>query len=234
QTARLATEAGAMVISHLRNRGKGVALRTGFAFALQQGYDAVVTMDSDGQHDPEEIPRLLQASEEPHAAIVIGHRLLDNAHMPRIRRWTNWFMSSVVSLLTRQQIPDSQCGFRVIRRHVLDALRLSGRRFDLETELLLAAARRGWRVSSVPIRAIYHDHASYIHPIMDGVRFVGLVLRYLPWALVRPPQMTNTWPHGVDSSSASRGEAPRQEPPLPSPRLPPVSGPTQAGSDGQT
>ena len=183
QTARLATEAGALVISHLSNRGKGSALRTGFAFALQNGYDTVVTMDSDGQHDPEEIPRLLEASEQPQAAIVIGHRLLDHAHMPRIRRWTNRVMSSVVSWLTRQRIPDSQCGFRVIRRPVLATLRLSGCHFDLETELLLAAARRGWMITSVPIRTIYQNHASYIHPIMDGLRFMSVVLKYLPWAV---------------------------------------------------
>lgn len=231
QTARLATEAGAMVISHLRNRGKGSALRTGFAFALQHGYDAVVTMDSDGQHDPEEIPRLRQASEESQAAIIIGHRLLDTAHMPPVRRWTNRFMSAVVSLLTRQQIPDSQCGFRVIRRHVLETLRLSGARFDLETELLFAAARRGWRVTSVPIRTIYHDHASYIHPLRDGVRFVALVLRHLPWAFFRSPPLATTQPHGETTASASLDNAAhRGTSSVSSAPLPPL--PTSANADG--
>ena len=178
-TAQIATASGALVISHLDNQGKGVALRAGFTFALQAGYDAVVTMDSDGQHDPAEIPRLLAAASSPQAAVVVGHRSVNHGSMPRIRRWTNQLMSWVVSRVTRQRIPDSQCGFRVIRREVLAAVRLSSRRFDIETELLLAASRGGWTVTSVPIRTIYQHHTSYIRPVGDGLRFCWLVLRYL-------------------------------------------------------
>lgn len=178
-TARIATEAGALVISHLRNQGKGSALRTGFAFALHAGYEAVVTLDSDGQHDPQEIPRLLDVAADPQAAIVVGHRLVDGRQMPIARRWTNRVMSAIVSSLTRQQIPDSQCGFRVVRREVLASVRLSSRHFDLETELLLAATTRGWRITSVPIRAIYANHASHIDPLVDGARFLRVVLRHL-------------------------------------------------------
>jgi len=179
-TAHDATEAGALVISHLKNQGKGMALRTGFAFALQAGYDAVVTLDSDGQHDPQDIPQLLEAAERPHGAIVIGHRVMDDASMPLLRLWTNRVMSGIVSWLTGQQIPDSQCGFRVIRRRVLETIQLSTRRFDGETELLLAAAHDGWAVTSMPIRTIYTKrHASHIHPLWDGVRFARLVLKHL-------------------------------------------------------
>jgi len=178
-TVQVATEAGALVISHLQNQGKGAALRTGFAFALQAGYDAVVTMDSDGQHDPQEIPYLLDVASLPQAAVVVGHRLVDGWCMPCLRRWTNRLMSLIVSRLARQRIPDSQCGFRVIRRQVLSAIQLSTSRFDLETELLLAATRRGWRVISVPIRTIYPHHTSSIHPVWDGLRFVHVVLRHL-------------------------------------------------------
>lgn len=184
-TAQVATASGALVISHLGNQGKGSALRAGFAFALQAGYDAVVTVDSDGQHDPAEIPRLLAAASLPQAAVVVGHRAVNHGAMPRLRRWTNQGMSWIVSLLTRQRIPDSQCGFRVIRREVLLAIRLSSRRFDIETELLLAAARGGWTVTSVPIRTIYQHHPSRIRPVRDGWRFCRLVLRYL----CCPPRM---------------------------------------------
>lgn len=178
QTAQVAAEAGALVISHLHNRGKGLALRTGFTFALQAGYEAVVTLDSDGQHDPKEIPQLLDAGKQPNVAIVVGNRLVDGCRMPMTRRWTNRLMSWLVSLLAHQEIPDSQCGFRMIRREVLTTIQLTTCRFEIETELLLAAARQGWVVSSVPIRAIYQNHASHIHPVSDGLRFVRLLLHY--------------------------------------------------------
>ena len=97
RTVRTATDAGAFVMSHLANRGKGLALRTGFEFAMQNGYERIVTMDSDGQHDPAEIPRLLDAARDPQIAIVVGHRLIDASRMPWVRRATNRVMSEIVS-----------------------------------------------------------------------------------------------------------------------------------------
>lgn len=178
-TAQVAIASGALVISHLANHGKGVAIRSGFAFAVETGYDAVVTMDGDGQHDPAELPRLLEEAARDGVAIVVGNRAQERWRMPRSRRWTNQVMSGVVSWVARQDIPDSQCGFRVIRREVLEQMRLSSRHFDIETELLLAASRAGWRISSIPIHAIYGHHPSHIRPVVDGLRFVRLVLRYL-------------------------------------------------------
>ncbi len=175
-TARVSTEAGAFVMSHVSNRGKGVALRTGFHYAVQSGFDYVVTMDSDGQHDPEEIPKLLAAAEQ--SPVVIGQRQ-DGDRMPAARRATNRLMSAIVSWLAGQRVPDSQCGFRVFRVAVLKQLTLSTGHFDLETEVLLAAARHGWGITSVPVRTIYHSHASHIHPVIDGLRFVWLIARYL-------------------------------------------------------
>jgi glycosyltransferase involved in cell wall biosynthesis len=179
ETGRAAADAGAMVISHARNQGKGCALRTGFAFALQGGYDVIVTMDGDGQHDPADIPRLLDAVRTSSSAIVVGNRLADGMRMPLARRCTNRLMSCLVSLLSRQSIPDSQCGFRAISRQALSSIRLITCRFELETELLLAAARRGWTVASVPVRTIYRNHPSHIRPLADGWRFVRLVVRHL-------------------------------------------------------
>ena len=105
--------------------------------------------------------------------------------MPRNRRWTNEMMSGIVLWMARQDIPDSQCGFRVVRRKALEQMRLTSRHFDIETELLLAASRTGWRISSIPIRTIYDKHPSHIHPLMDGLRFIRLVVRYL----VAPPRI---------------------------------------------
>lgn len=176
-TERAASAEGVVVISHLRNFGKGVALRTGFQYALRRPYVGVITMDSDDQHDPAELPRLLEAAAS--ADVVVGNRMEHDRVMPLARRWTNRLMSHLVSHLTRQYIPDSQCGFRIIRREVLEATRLEASRFELETELLLRAAKRGCRVVSVPIQAIYDHQRSHIRPIRDTARFLGTLLRIL-------------------------------------------------------
>ena len=180
QTAAVASAQGAIVISHLRNQGKGCALRTGFEYALRSRYDGVVTLDGDGQHDPAEIPQLIDAGERQHAGVVLGNRMANGLAMPALRRWTNALMSAIVSGVARQRIPDSQCGFRFIRREVLEDLPLRAKRFEIEAELVAAAALRKWKIVSVPVRGIYRRaQASRIRPLRDAVRFVGVVLRYL-------------------------------------------------------
>ncbi len=181
QTAAVAAGQGALVISHLKNEGKGSALRTGFAYAVRSHFDGVVTMDGDDQHDPEEIHQLIRAGEYQHAGIVLGNRMTHGTAMPRVRHWTNRVMSRVVSMVSRQHIPDSQCGFRFIRKEVLETVPLRSKRFEIETELLLGAAAKRWKIVSIPIRTIYDNHSSHIRPLRDAVRFIALVLRYLCW-----------------------------------------------------
>jgi glycosyltransferase involved in cell wall biosynthesis len=177
RTSALASGEGALVISHLRNQGKGRALRTGFEHALRARYEGVITMDADGQHDPADIPALIHAAEHQHAALVVGNRLADGAAMPPARRTTNRLMSKILSRLMGQTVPDSQCGFRFIRREVLETVPLHSRLYELETELLLGASRRKWKIVSVPIRTIYDKHRSRIRPVRDTLRFLGVVLR---------------------------------------------------------
>ncbi len=179
QTAMIAAKQGVTVISHLHNLGKGMALRTGFRYALRMAYDGVVTMDSDGQHDPAEICRFILSGEREHAGMVLGNRMATSNTMPQLRRWTNHLMSRIVSALTHQSIPDSQCGFRLIRKEVLASVTLRSTHFEIETELLLAASRYRWKMISVPIRTIYQQHSSYIEPIPDFWRFMQVVLRHL-------------------------------------------------------
>ena len=179
RTAAAAAAAGALVISHLRNEGKGRALRTGFEHALRAGYDGVITMDSDGQHDPTEVPRFIDTAELQHAALVLGNRLTNGAAMPPSRRAANRLMSRLISLLIRQPVPDSQCGFRFIRREVLETVPLRGRLYEIETELLIGAARRKWKIISVPVRSIYENRRSRIRPVRDALRFIGVLLRSL-------------------------------------------------------
>ncbi len=177
KTAEAASKNGAVVISHLVNRGKGLALRSGFDYAKRQGYDGIITMDSDGQHDPAEIDRLIQAGELQHAGLVLGNRMADEARMPFIRRRTNRFMSWLISSLIRQPVPDSQCGLRMIRREVLEQVPLHSEKYEIESELLLSAGFRHWKIISVPIQTIYNGGQSHIHPLRDSLRFFGLVLK---------------------------------------------------------
>ncbi len=174
-TSARAREAGAEVVRHEVNRGKGEALRTGFARAVELGYDAVVTLDADGQHDPKEIPRLLEAAGR--ADIVVGSRMAEVSTMPRVRLWTNLFTSWVVSRLAGARIADSQSGYRLLKRSVLGRVKYSSSRFDAESEILVKACRMGFRVIEVPISTIYGDEKSKIHPFVDTVRFFRMVRR---------------------------------------------------------
>ena len=178
-TASIASKEGALVISHLRNQGKGLALRTGFDHALRHGFDGVVTLDSDGQHDPQEISKLIEEGERQHAGMTIGNRMSNGISMPAPRRVTNRVMSAIVSRISGIRVPDSQSGFRMIRRELLSQVPLSATRFDIETELVLRAASRRWKIVSIPVRSIYQNERSHIQPLSDGLRFLILVLRYL-------------------------------------------------------
>lgn len=180
KTAEAASKSGAIVISHLHNQGKGHALQTGFEYARRMGFDGVVTLDSDGQHDPEEIVRLIHAGEVQHAGIVLGNRMEQAQEMPRLRLQTNRLMSAIVSAITRQKIPDSQCGLRMIRREVLENIPVKAKRFEVETELLLKAAAKKWKIVSVSIRTIYpQGQRSHIKPVRDGLRFIGLIVKHV-------------------------------------------------------
>ncbi len=179
-----ARAAGASVIRHARNLGKGAALRTGFDYVLRGMYDAVVTVDGDGQHNPADIPKLILAAETGKYDIVIGARMEDTQSMPRIRRWTNWATSRIVSGLSGQAVTDSQSGFRLIRVGVLKRVRLRTTRYDIEPELLIQAARRGFRIGETPVQTIYRTERSHINPLWDTLRFLKLAAR--SWLFRRP------------------------------------------------
>lgn len=180
-TGREARKAGAAVLRHETNRGKGAALRTGFDHAVGRGYDALITMDGDLQHDPAAIPAFLAALKAGGGDIVIGTRMRAVGEMPRIRIWTNRTTSRVVSRLAGQSIPDSQSGYRIMKISVVRDLPLVTSRYDTESEVLIRAARRGARIVSIPIESIYADGVSHINPVIDTLRFLRLVVRSLFW-----------------------------------------------------
>lgn len=181
-TVERAKVAGAEVVRHDRNRGKGVALATGFAWARKRGFDAAVTLDGDGQHDPAEIPLFVDCADRTGAHIVVGSRFLRRgadgvATMPAHRKLTNWFMSRVLSGVAGTRLTDSQSGFRLVRTEAWSRLDLSTEGFDTESEMLVRASRMGMLVREVPIRTIYGDEVSSISPLRDTLRWVALLWR---------------------------------------------------------
>ncbi len=184
ETAARARDAGARVVSHAGNMGKGAALKTGFALALKSGCGAVVTLDADGQHDPEDIPRLIGAAIGP-AGIVIGARLWDRAKIPPARYWANMVGVKAISWRTGSALGDSQSGFRLYKSEVIAGLDFTGGRFETETELLIRAGLKGFKIASVPVRAAYSEDIikrSHFRAVADTYRICMLFLRSFFWS----------------------------------------------------
>ena len=176
-TAKLARAAGASVVAHATNLGKGQAMADGIARAAADGFDAVIFLDGDGQHDPAELPAFL-AEAEAGADVVVGRRRLDE-RMPLVRRCTNRFTSWLLSRVAGCRISDAQSGFRLVRTAVWRKIRPRSGRFAAEGEMLVKAARAGARLAEVPIRTIYGGRASRIKPGRDTLRFFAMVFRLL-------------------------------------------------------
>ncbi len=173
-TAAQAEAAGAKVIRHPANRGKGAAIKTGLDALRSHGARFIVLLDGDGQHLPTEISRFVAAAEGG-AELVIGNRFGDARTMPIIRRCVNRFMSWRISRACGTPIPDTQCGFRLIASGSVPVLLGETDRFDFETEMLVLAARAGRKIASVPISTIYGEEKSKISPVRDALRFFRLM-----------------------------------------------------------
>ena len=179
QTVQRAREAGAEVIVHSQNRGKGEAIKTGLRHWLDRQFTHIVVLDADGQHLPEEIDRFIAAAAsaaEP--SFFLGNRMNNLTGMPFIRRVVNRYMSKRISGFCGQKIPDTQCGFRMLDRQLIPELLGGANRFDYETEMLIIASRKGYRIESVPITTVYSDEVSKIQPMRDALRFFKLMRRY--------------------------------------------------------
>jgi glycosyltransferase involved in cell wall biosynthesis len=175
-----ARASGAEVIRHSVNQGKGAAIKTGLKLLSERpGIEYALILDGDGQHAPEEIPRFLAAGNAEDAQMFVGNRMSDVEKMPFVRKLTNWLMSSQISRVCGQPVPDSQCGFRMMHRDLLPAMVTIGTtKFDYETEMLVVASRRGCRIGAVPISTIYGDEKSKIHPVRDTIRFYQMMSRF--------------------------------------------------------
>ncbi|MFH0764206.1 MAG: glycosyltransferase family 2 protein [Candidatus Omnitrophota bacterium] len=177
RTYSIAAAEGAVVLRHKENTGKGASLREGFKHILKKGFGAVLVMDGDNQHEADSIGDFTKKMEETGTDIVIGNRMSDNASMPIVRNFTNRFMSWLISKICGQRVPDTQCGFRLIKAHVLEKIRLESSNFEIESEIILKASRLGFKIESVPIKAVYQDEKSRINPIIDTVRFIFFIVK---------------------------------------------------------
>lgn len=181
-TASAARVEGVEVVRHASNMGKGRALATGFERVLcVPGVEAVLTLDADGQHDPDETPAFMELFVNEKVDLVIGNRMGSTERMPILRYLTNRFTSCVISLRAGCKIEDSQSGFRLIRLSLLRGLKLVTRRYDTESEILIRACKAGAVVRSIPIRTIYSSQKSTIHPFLDTLRFMIMIVRSFFW-----------------------------------------------------
>ena len=177
-TSANASAAGAIVIRHERNLGKGQAMRTGLARILEGTYTHVVLIDADLQHDPAEIPRLLVAAERG-ATLVIGERELVRDAMPAMRFHANVIGSRVLSWFIGSSVADTQSGFRVIACDLLRRVTLTGRGYEIETEMLIKLARAGARIDRVTVSRLHYEGVrSHIRPFRDTFRTCMLAVRY--------------------------------------------------------
>ncbi len=172
-TAIVAQEAGAHVLRQIPNQGKGAALRAGFHYALDDGYAAVITLDADGQHNPDEIPLFDNLFKNTHPDLIIGAR--DFNKMPMIRRLANTLGRIIFSWALGQPIQDNQSGYRLISRRMMEAvLNSTESGFEFEVEMIVICARKGYLMDWMPIQTIYRDQGSHIRPLVHLRNFIRL------------------------------------------------------------
>lgn len=177
-TARVAREAGAEVLSHAENLGKGAALSNGYERARALGCKVLITMDGDGQHLASDIPTFVEAFNRTKIPVIVGNRLLNEERMPFVRKSINLFMSWMLCRRMRQYVPDTQCGFRLFRCDVLPYVTTQTIHFEAESEILLHIASRRIQIGWVRVSTVYGEERSKIKPVRDTIRFFRMLIHY--------------------------------------------------------
>jgi glycosyltransferase involved in cell wall biosynthesis len=181
ETAELAEKAGAMVLKNPKNLGKGASIQRGFQLLRDTPCGAVIVVDGDGQHDPREIPRFLDAYRRTKIPLLAGNRMADTAGMPFLRRQTNRLMSWMLNRLTKIYVADPPCGFRFYRTDILPFIMSDEKRFAFEFDILLHAALRHIRIDSVRVSTIYHPgEKSHVSPFRDAWLLIQSILEHFP------------------------------------------------------
>jgi glycosyltransferase involved in cell wall biosynthesis len=170
---------GVRILRHPANRGKGEALKTGFRACLSMPVLKVFTIDGDGQHDPCRIPDFLDVASRTGCEVVVGMRPFSMKQMPLDRIFSNRTSSLITSLAAGRRIIDSQCGFRLYGRSVLENVHPFTSRYEMETEMLILASRMGFRIGWCPVQNRYEGQVSHIRRFQDTLRFIKLILSFV-------------------------------------------------------
>jgi glycosyltransferase involved in cell wall biosynthesis len=173
ETSEIASQAGANVVRQIPNQGKGAAMARGFQYAIENGYDAVITLDGDSQHNPDEIPNFEAEFAKNHSDLIIGER--DFRKMPFVRMCSNTMGTWMFSWAMGQYIPDNQSGYRLISAKLMQSMLASKRHgFEFEVEMILRCVIEQQKLSWIRIQTIYADEHSHIQPIRHAWRFILL------------------------------------------------------------
>jgi len=176
-TAVIARREGAVVVQHKVNKGKGAAMREGFSHIIKKGYERVIVMDGDDQHSSKDLDALISAMNESGSDMVIGNRMHDTSAMPKMRIFVNHLMSFLISKVSGVNVPDTQCGFRIIKIKLLEEISLESSNYEIESELIIKAARKKFTISSCPIKTVYQNEQSRINPLVDTFRFIVFITK---------------------------------------------------------
>jgi glycosyltransferase involved in cell wall biosynthesis len=183
RTSEIARLAGATVIRHEQNRGKGAGVQEILAEARKRDADILVIIDADFQHDPDEIPSLIKAVLEGYD-LVIGSRRLPRSRIPRYRRLGQRTLSYFTGVLTKSKISDSESGFRALSKKAISEMQLEETGFAVETEMISEATHRGLKLKEVPVSIIYTKDGSTLNPVRHGVgvlnRIVAMIAEKRP------------------------------------------------------
>ncbi|MCX7725872.1 MAG: glycosyltransferase family 2 protein [Chitinispirillaceae bacterium] len=173
QTNLVCKENKIVCLSHPYNRGKGASLCTGFNYLLEKGIKWIITMDADCQHSPDELPKFVEISQtSPNIGICIGAREMKWSVMPFERILSNRITSTILSILCRSKIEDSQSGYRLYSSELLKKVKIEYKRFEMETEIIMKAIFLGFPVTFIKIKTLYFQGTSHISHFIDTIRWI--------------------------------------------------------------
>lgn len=174
-----AEKAGVVVLRHAINLGKGAALKTGTRYAIMNGADAVIYLDSDGQHSPADIPRLV--SELKGVDVVFTKRNLRSGSMPLTKKFGNYVLNTLMKILFRIELADTQCGYKILTRQAYEKLHLISSDYNIESEIAAKTGKYRLKFKQVPIETVYNDKYKGT-TVLDGI---GIATRMLWWKISR-------------------------------------------------
>ncbi len=173
-----AQSTGVMTIRNPSNLGKGESIKKAFKFALEKGYDAIITMDADLQHDPSDLPKFFQKFQQDHCDLIIGTRWHELYKMPFLNYLSNRLTTMILSLLAGCRLPDTQSGYRLYSKRVF-SMEFTQSKYDFESEVVFKVALKGYKICGVPIKTIYGTEISSVDKVRDTLRFIKLTLKFM-------------------------------------------------------